>query len=67
MAVSERCSGCGLVIRRGQPRYTAMEPEKYWHWDCHEASVLSLAEAATRVPAIWVKIEEGLGRLKKII
>lgn len=62
-----RCAGCGLPVRRGQPRYTAAEPEHFWHWECKEAARASFEEAARRVPELWVKVTEQLGRLRGLV
>lgn len=56
------CAGCGKWIRKGEGRYTAAEPEYYWHWSCKEEAREKVGVLRARVPEIWIRIEEQLKR-----
>lgn len=41
------CHGCKKKILSGEPRYTAKEPDEYWHYDCRPK--ISTSEEVARV------------------
>jgi hypothetical protein len=67
MPKTHRCESCRLPIRSGEPRYTAMEPLQYWHWDCREEQRRELDRMLANLPLLQERINRSLASIREVL